>query len=179
MIKEVLTYPKDKEILTQKSNNVENIDSQEIQNLIQDLIDTVKATNGAGISAIQLGKPYKICVINWGGIHVLINPIITRSRGEHTMREGCLSVPGLYVENTRPQKVWISALNEKGEQIEYAEGGNGSYIALHELDHFEGKCAVFEAYDRYAAMVQEKTNEAKKQLTEKLGEMEIGLNEQN
>ena len=63
------------------------------------------------------------------------------------MKEGCLSVPGLYVETTRAQKVWIKALNENGEEIEYAEGGNGSYIAQHELDHFRGKCSLFKAYD--------------------------------
>jgi len=146
MVKTVLTYPKDKDILTQKSEEVTEF-TNDVKETIQDLIDTVKFMGGAGISAIQIGKPYKICVINWGGIYVLVNPKVTRSRGTHTMREGCLSVPGLYVETTRPQKVWITALNENGEEYEYAEGGNGSYIALHELDHFEGKCTLFEAYE--------------------------------
>ena len=65
------------------------------------------------------------------------------------MKEGCLSVPGLYVTTPRYQKVWVSALNENGEEIEYAEGGNGSYIVQHELDHFEGRCTLFNAYDRF------------------------------
>lgn len=147
MIKKILTYPKDKDILTQKSIDVEDVKSEEVQSIIQDLKDTVMATKGAGISAIQLGKPLKICVINWDGIHVLINPVVTRSRGQHELQEGCLSVPGLFVKNVRPQKVWISALDENGNEIEYAEGGNGSYIALHELEHFEGKCSLFAAYD--------------------------------
>ena len=147
MIKTILTYPKDKEILTQKSAEVTEF-NDEIKEIIQDLKDTVIATRGAGISAIQIGKPYKICVINWGGLYVLVNPVVTRSRGEHTMREGCLSVPMLETTTTRPQKVWITALNENGEEYEYAEGGNGSFIALHELDHFEGKCTLFEEYDK-------------------------------
>ena len=155
MIKKILTYPKDKDILTQKSQEVEDIKSEEIQTLIQDLKDTVQAMQGAGISAIQIGQPFKVCVINWDGIHVLINPVVTRSRGMHTMKEGCLSVPGLFIENTRPQKVWISALNENGEKIEYACGGNGSYIALHELEHFEGKCSLFDAYDMVKASQKE------------------------
>ena len=146
MIRPILTYPKDKDVLTQVSNEVTEF-NEEIREIINDLIETLKSSGGAGISAIQIGKPYRICVINWDGIHVLVNPKITRSRGIHSMREGCLSVPGLFVDHERAQKVWISALDENGNEYEYAEGGNGSYIAQHELDHFEGKCSLFDAYD--------------------------------
>ena len=147
MIRPILTYPKDKDVLTQVSNEVTEF-NEEIREIINDLIETLKSSGGAGISAIQIGKPYRICVINWDGIHVLVNPKITRSRGIHSMREGCLSVPGLFVDHERAQKVWISALDENGNEYEYAEGGNGSYIAQHELDHFEGKCSLFDAYDK-------------------------------
>jgi len=146
MIRPIFKYPQDKDILTKESYEVTEF-TDEIKQTIEDLIDTVKANYGAGISAIQIGKPYRICVINWDGIHVLVNPVITRVRGIHKMKEGCLSVPGLYVETTRAQKVWIKALNENGEEIEYSEGGNGSYIAQHELDHFKGECNLFKAYD--------------------------------
>ncbi len=146
MIRPILTYPKDKDVLTQVSNEVTEF-NEEIREIINDLIETLKSSGGAGISAIQIGKPYRICVINWDGIHVLVNPKITRSRGIHSMREGCLSVPGLFVDHERAQKVWISALDENGNEYKYAEGGNGSYIAQHELDHFEGKCSLFDAYD--------------------------------
>lgn len=152
MIRPIFTYPKDKDILTKKSFEVTEF-NEEIKSIIVDLIDTLKNSGGAGISAIQIGKPYRICVIKWDGIHVLVNPKITRSRGIHTMREGCLSVPGLFVDHERAQKVWISALDENGKEIEYAEGGNGSYIAQHELDHFEGQCSLFDAYDQAAAQL--------------------------
>lgn len=157
MIRPIFTYPKDKDVLTTKSVEVTEF-NEEIKSIITDLIDTLKNSGGAGISAIQIGKPYRICVINWDGIHVLVNPRITRSRGVHTMKEGCLSVPGLFVDHERAQKVWISALDENGKEIEYAEGGNGSYIAQHELDHFEGVCSLFDAYDQAAANLT-KTND--------------------
>lgn len=150
MIKKILTYPKDKEILTKVSEPVTEFNDK-IKELIQDLKDTVQYNGGAGISAIQLGEPLQICVINWAGIHVLVNPSITRSRGEHTMREGCLSVPGLFVDTTRAQKVWVKALDENGNEIEYAEGGNGSYIVQHEMDHFQGKCSLFKEYEKVVA----------------------------
>jgi len=147
MIRPIFKYPQDKDILTKESYKVEVPYTEEIKQTIEDLVDTLKSSNGVGISAIQIGKPYCICAINWNGIHVLVNPEITRVRGEHTMREGCLSVPGLFIDTTRYQKVWIKALNENEQEIEYAEGGNGSYIAQHELDHFKGKCNLFDAYD--------------------------------
>ena len=145
MIKRILNYrnEEDKEILSQKSETVENID--EIKDLIQDLKDTLHAIPDAkGLSAIQLGINKRICICSWGGDEVLlINPVITRSRGEQEYLEGCLSVPGVYKKVTRFQKVWCSYLDENGEQQEIAQGGRMSDIIQHELDHFEGKCKLY------------------------------------
>ena len=146
MIKRILNYKneEDKEILSQKSETVENID--EVKDLIQDLKDTLHAIPDAkGLSAIQLGINKRICICSWGGDEVLlINPVITRSRGEQEYLEGCLSVPGVYKKVTRFQKVWCSYLDENGEQQEIAQGGRMSDIIQHELDHFEGECKLYE-----------------------------------
>ena len=145
MIKRILNYnnKEDKEILSQKSETVENI--EEIKDLIQDLKDTLHAIPDArGLSAIQLGVNKKVCICLWGGDEVLlINPVITRSRGEQEYLEGCLSVPGVYKKVTRFQKVWCSYLDENGEQQEIAQGGRMSDIIQHELDHFEGECKLY------------------------------------
>ena len=145
MIKRILNYrnEEDKEILSQKSETVENID--EVKDLIQDLKDTLHAIPDAkGLSAIQLGINKRICICSWGGDEVLlINPVITRSRGEQEYLEGCLSVPGVYKKITRFQKVWCSYLDENGEQQEIAQGGRMSNIIQHELDHFEGECKLY------------------------------------
>ena len=145
MIKRILNYrnEEDKEILSQKSETVENID--EVKDLIQDLKDTLHAIPDAkGLSAIQLGINKRICICSWGGDEVLlINPVITHSRGEQEYLEGCLSVPGVYKKVTRFQKVWCSYLDENGEQQEIAQGGRMSDIIQHELDHFEGECKLY------------------------------------
>ena len=145
MIKRVLNYrnEEDKEILSQKSETVENID--EVKDLIQDLKDTLHAIPDAkGLSAIQLGINKRICICSWGDDEVLlINPVITRSRGEQEYLEGCLSVPGVYKKIARFQKVWCSYLDENGEQQEIAQGGRMSDIIQHELDHFEGECKLY------------------------------------
>lgn len=145
MIKRVLNYKneEDKEILSQKSETVENID--EIKDLIQDLKDTLHAIPDAkGLSAIQLGINKRVCICSWGGNEILlINPVIIRSRGEKEYLEGCLSVPGIYKKVKRFQKVWCSYLDENGEQQEIAQGGRMSDIIQHELDHFEGECKLY------------------------------------
>ena len=73
----------------------------------------------------------------------MINPKITNSRGEVYYREGCLSVPGVYTNVKRAQKVWCSYLDENGKEREIAQGGLCSVIIQHELDHFDGWCEVF------------------------------------
>ena len=145
MIKRILNYRNEeyKEILSQKSETVENIN--EVKDLIQDLKDTLHAIPDAkGLSAIQLGINKRICICSWGGDEVLlINPVIMRSRGEQEYLEGCLSVPGVYKKITRFQKIWCSYLDENGEQQEIAQGGRMSDIIQHELDHFEGECKLY------------------------------------
>lgn len=145
MVKRILNYrnEEDKEILSQKSENVNDVN--EIKELIQDLKDTLHAIPDAkGLSAIQIGVNKKVCICSWGGDEVLlINPVITRSRGEQEYLEGCLSVPGVYKKVTRFQKVWCSYLDENGEQQEIAQGGRMSDIIQHELDHFEGECKLY------------------------------------
>lgn len=146
MEKRILTYPQDIETLSLKSEDVKEI-NDEIKTIIQDLKDTLAATQGGkGMSAIQIGCPKKICICSWDGQEIImINPVITRTRGEQQFFEGCLSVPGIYTDVTRAQKVWCSFTNENGEQCEIAQGGRMSNIIQHEIDHFDGICKVHEA----------------------------------
>lgn len=144
MIKKILTYPENKQILSQVS---EDANWEECQELIQDLKDTLKEhPDGVGISAIQIGVPKRVCYIKYAGSEmVMINPVITWTRhGTQAFKEGCLSVPGVSAEVNRPQKVVCTYTDEFGNSKEFAEGGWASAIVQHELDHFEGKCAVYD-----------------------------------
>lgn len=143
MVKEILIYPESKEILTQKSEEVGDI-NEEIKNIIEDLNDTLNNSTGCGISAIQIGIPKRICIIKYNNENiVMINPKITNARGEVYFREGCLSAPGFYTNVKRAQKVWCSYLDENRREKEIAQGGLCSVIIQHELDHFDGWCEVF------------------------------------
>lgn len=143
MIREILTYPENKYILTSKSELVTDIES--VKELIQDMKDTLHSTEtGVGISAVQIGVLKKVCIVHHNNKDiVMINPFITRTRGEIISNEGCLSAPEKYGEFKRHEKVWCTYLDENGNQKEISEGGFVSRVIQHELDHFDGWCEVF------------------------------------
>ena len=144
MIKDVLLYEneKDRIILTQKSTETT---IEESKQLIEDLRDTLNASkNGCGISAVQIGELKRVCIIKHNDKEiVMINPVITRTRGEVNSEEGCLSVPHLFGTFKRAQKVWCEYIDENGNRKEIAEGGLCSRIIQHELEHMDGWCEVF------------------------------------
>ena len=143
MKRKILTYPNDIEILSLKSQEVTDLKDEAFKQLIQDLKDTLQEDpTGVGLSAIQIGVPLRVCIINYGKEIIMINPIITWRRsgssGIKKFREGCLSAPGKYIEVERAQKVTCQYINENGEKEEISEGGWMSAIIQHELDHLEG-----------------------------------------
>lgn len=145
MIKPILTYPENKEILTCKSEQIDEINN-DIRALATDLLDTLKASKtGVGISAVQIGIPKKMCIIkdNMNYI-VMINPYITRARGSILYSEGCLSAPNEQKKVLRAQKVWCNYTDLNGNKKTIDQGGLVSIIIQHELDHFDGWCHVFD-----------------------------------
>ena len=149
MKRKILTYPNDIGILSLKSQEVTDLKDETFKQLVQDLKDTLHGDpTGVGLSAIQIGTPLRVCIINYGKEIVMINPVITWRRsgssGIKKFREGCLSDPGKYVEVERAQKVICQYTDENGEKKEISEGGWMSAIIQHELDHFEGICKVYE-----------------------------------
>lgn len=78
MKRKILTYPNDIEILSLKSQEVTDLKDEAFKQLIQDLKDTLQEDpTGVGLSAIQIGIPLKVCIINYGKEIIMINPIIT------------------------------------------------------------------------------------------------------
>ena len=148
MIKEILVYPKDKEILTSKSEEVENI--EDVKELIQDLKNTLDNTErGCGISAIQIGVSKRVCIIKPepNKSFAMINPVIIDKKGTCLFNEGCLSAPEASKVVQRANRVTVEFINENGERQRITRGGLTAIIIQHELDHFDGWCHVFEEID--------------------------------
>ena len=129
-------------VLTKKSRPVDKM-TPRLQELIDDMLETMYEAMGVGLAAPQVGILRRIVVIDVGdGPIVLINPEIIASSGEQTGEEGCLSVPGKYGIVTRPDYVKVKALNEEMQEIELEGEGLLARAFCHEIDHLEGKMYV-------------------------------------
>ena len=131
------------------------LDDPETQRLIDDLIDTMRAANGAGLAANQIGEPRQICVIEVRPdnprypykpaipLTVLVNPVLELV-GEETFAnyEGCLSVPNLRGIVDRAVEVRVRALDRSGAPIDRTVRGLSAGTFQHETDHLHGTLFV-------------------------------------
>ncbi len=132
------------DILRKKSKNVELID-EKILELIEDMKETLKKYNGVGLAAVQVGVLKRVVVIDTyeeGEQFVLINPEITKTKGEQTVEEGCLSFPNKFGKIVRPAEITVKALNEKGEKIKLVAKGLLAQAVCHEVDHLNGELFI-------------------------------------
>ena len=112
--------------------------------LLNDMTDTMRAANGVGLAAPQVGVLRRIVVIETPdeGLIELINPKIIAYSGEQKEEEGCLSIPGRAGITTRPMHVTVRALDRNGNTVEYTGSGLLARAFCHELDHLDGKLFI-------------------------------------
>ena len=135
------------EVLTKVSRPVEKM-TPRIHDLIEDMLDTMYDAMGVGLAAPQVGMLKRIVVIDVGeGPLVLINPEILETSGEQTGDEGCLSVPGMAGQVTRPNYVKVKALDEDMNEVEYEGEGLLARAFCHEIDHLDGVVYVDKMID--------------------------------
>ena len=131
------------EILYKECKPVKEM-TQRVEELIEDMFETMYENNGVGLAAPQVGILKQIVVIDVddGNQYVLINPEIIEEEGSQTGQEGCLSVPGKAGIVTRPQKVKVKALDENMEEF-VLEGEDLLARAIcHECAHLHGQLYV-------------------------------------
>ena len=112
--------------------------------LLDDMVETMRAAEGVGLAAPQVGILKRIVVIETepGEVIELINPKIIAFSGEQTGEEGCLSVPGRSGIVTRPMHVTVRALNRHGETVDITGSELLARAFCHELDHLDGKLYI-------------------------------------
>ena len=112
-----------------------------IVTLIDDMIETMRAADGCGLAAVQVGVLRRIAVIEVeeGNVIELINPKIIAFAGEQEEQEGCLSNPGEYGVTKRPKAVTVRAMNRHGEEFEVSGSDLLARAICHECDHLDGK----------------------------------------
>ncbi len=114
-----------------------------LQELAQDMIETMHAADGVGLAAPQVGILRRIAVIDVGeGPYVFVNPKIIESSGEQVGDEGCLSVPGKNGTVRRPEYVKAAAFDINMQPFEVEGHGLFARAMCHEFDHLDGHLYV-------------------------------------
>ena len=125
-------------VLRQKSEPITEFD-ETLWAILDDMRDTVKAENGAGLAAPQIGLSMRMAVVDVEeGYFEFINPVIHSQKGEQEGWEGCLSVRGKSGIVSRPMKVTLSYQDRNGEKHILKTKGFFARAICHELDHLDG-----------------------------------------
>lgn len=128
-------------ILRKRARRVPAVHDPALQQLVDDMSETMQAARGVGLAAPQVGHSLRLAVIGIPEqpLLVLVNPRVLRRAGKRQVEEGCLSVPGYVGTVTRSLKVWVQATDRTG--AEYRLPGATGLLAQaleHEIDHLNG-----------------------------------------
>ena len=125
-------------VLTQVTVEISDIDAR-IRAQANTMIETMYEAPGSGLAANQVGVQKRMFVYDKGdGPVVVINPTIVESDGEWTYEEGCLSVPGLSWDITRPNRVYLVGRDLDGNELKIETDEYEGRIFQHEMDHLNG-----------------------------------------
>jgi peptide deformylase len=117
-----------------------------VRKLAADMLETMYAAPGIGLAAIQVNVPLRVIVLDVSDDsaqpRVLVNPEILEADGQEVMQEGCLSVPDVYEDVERAERIRFRAQDLDGEVFEEAAEGLLAVCIQHEIDHLEGKLFV-------------------------------------
>lgn len=140
---EILEFPDTR--LRTVAKPVERFDAG-LRRLVDDMVETMYDAQGIGLAATQVNVHQRLLVLdvseNQDTPRVYVNPEIVASEGTETCEEGCLSVPGIYAEVSRAERITISARDADGQPFREELDGLHAICVQHEIDHLEGKLFV-------------------------------------
>ena len=125
-------------VLRQHSAQVGAVDD-DVGRLVDDLFETMDAARGVGLAANQVGVARRVAVVDADGDRfAMIDPVIVETEGRSTAEEGCLSIPEIFGDVTRPERVVIEALDPEGQRYRREATGLKARAIQHEIDHLDG-----------------------------------------
>ncbi len=161
----ILEFPDDR--LRTVAKPVERIDAP-LQRLIDDMFETMYAAPGVGLAATQIDYHFQLIVMDVSEEKneplVLINPRIVETEGSQTCQEGCLSVPTIFADVTRAERVVVEALDRNGELRRIDATELLAVCIQHEMDHLAGKVFVDYLSPLKRQMVKSKLDKRRRQL---------------
>jgi peptide deformylase len=134
---EIKVYPAT--VLRQRAKEVERFDSS-VRSLVDRMTDIMYQADGVGLAAPQIGQSKRVIVIDVGeGPFSLVNPeIVEREEERESVEEGCLSLPGIRIDVTRPKAISVRGVDDKGETVVKTVEGMWARAFQHEIDHLNG-----------------------------------------
>lgn len=129
-------------ILRKQVPAIEKVTQAE-QELFDEMLKVMRRANGIGLAANQVGIDKQLCVICIEDkVLKLANPRVIKKKGQETIEEGCLSLPGISVKVKRAREITCQALDENNRQIEFEACDLLSRAIQHEIDHLMGKLII-------------------------------------
>jgi peptide deformylase len=161
----ILEFPDNR--LRTVAKPVERVDD-ELRSLIEDMFETMYAAPGVGLAATQIDYHRQLIVIDVSEDKdqplVLINPRVVETTGSQTCQEGCLSVPTVFADVTRAERVVVEALDRNGELQRIDADGLLAVCIQHEMDHLAGKVFVDYLSPLKRQMVKSKLDKRRRQM---------------
>ncbi len=146
-LRKILTYPDP--LLHRVAEPIEKFDTK-LVSLVSDMVETMRQAPGIGLAAPQIGQPIRLIVVEIPSekenessvLYSVCNPIITERSGQARIEEGCLSLPGFFIEVDRSKEVRLEGQNPDGTPFLLEADGLLAICFQHEIDHLEGKMLV-------------------------------------
>ncbi len=152
-------------VLLTPTKPIEKFDA-EFQQLVDDMIETMRHEDGVGLAANQIGLPYQLAVIDAersaGSVLVIVNPEIIASKGEWKTPEGCLSIPHVYETVPRASEVTVRFLDRHGKPQEMVVKDRLAHVFQHECDHLNGKVYIQRLSPVKRQLIEKKLRKHKK-----------------
>lgn len=157
-------------VLREKAAEVDLNNTEGLQELIENMYQTMKESDGVGIAAPQVGKSLRLLIVDGADLEedmpelkgfkrVMINPVtVWESNETAEYSEGCLSVPNIHADVIRPKDIRVKYFNEKYEEVEETFTGFGCRMVQHEMDHLDGHLFVDRVSPIRKKMIQSKLN---------------------
>jgi peptide deformylase len=139
---QIIQYPHP--TLRRVSKSLKRVD-RELVDIVREMFDLMYAAKGVGLAANQVDLPYRLFVINLQSDpaaadqeFVFVNPVLTNRKGNAEAEEGCLSLPGLYGDVKRSERVTLNAYNLAGQELSMELDRLFARAVQHEIDHLDG-----------------------------------------
>lgn len=125
-------------VLRQRSAEIRAVDD-EVRRLIDDMFETMDAARGVGLAANQVGVGRRVAVIDAEGQRfAMVDPVIVSAEGRSVAEEGCLSIPEIFGDVSRAERVVLEALDRDGQPFRLEADGLVARAVQHEIDHLDG-----------------------------------------